>query len=638
MPQIRLNTPELEVVRHLRSTEKSTKPDPDQTHVLNQTLEFHGRAGHVNLGPYHVSAARAVEELAAVGADVKTLLSNPPPPEEVPTEDDVDSVIGTESNLNEHDSEASETMDKPTWESLKALLPDYVKDITFRVDENDLAAARENLTARFPGVIVQATPTFADASTLTDTPVTTDSATSTDLTTPKFARPQDVKLQETSQRTVNRLLDSEPAVKHCRSLLHNLVHPPDDECFGYTYAIGHGWNTLPLSRKAAIAHARCIKGDYGEAVDDSCTNCKSRGYTCRAYHPSLKPLCDMSLGDGCQNCRVWDLSCDHSSTGTRVAPATPAHFSAQSLGSINSNRDRLSTRTPLTTTKRKPSLVDRMTKDVRIKGTASSGSGRADSAETVEPYHEDEDLDILSTIDRIRLPVSRRDVLLSMYKEWEGQSRIRKCTKYYDVQDFYRNLLALCVFGYCTGDDALQDEVLVRWQQTNFKIQDNLPDMDTIILGVQHLPLESGLRKWNGVLYTHLWTSNEWEGGSFEDFRNMQGVVDCAIEAVAEFLFWISVYRCRTDRDEDIDVLEHWCTFHRHKRGGVEEKACKEKRDRIYRLSTLQFAQTNRDIEDAKQLIQEHGGSVLMSDVPTGPKRKLGGDSKTANKKFKGKR
>jgi hypothetical protein len=590
-----------------------------------------------------------VKELAAVGAEVKSLLANPPPPDEAPAEeeesdgDDIDSVIGSENNLDGNDVEIFETKEQPAWELLKALLPSYVKEITFTVDEKDLSsAAREELATRFPDVTIKASATFTDVATATDAPTVADSATSIDLTTSKFARPQDVKLQETPQRTPNRLLDSEPAVKHCRSFLHNLVHPPDDECFGYRYSISRGWSTLPLSRKEAIAHARCIKGDYGEVADFSCANCKARGYTCRIYHPSLKPLGDMSLGDGCQNCRVWNQSCDHSSIPTHASPVAPAPILAtpQSVDSISAGRGRRSTRTPLNSTARKPSLMERMSKDIRIKGTASSAPGRADSAEIVEAYLDDADLDILGTIERIRLPVSRRDVILSMYKEWESARRIRKCTKFYDVQEFYTNLLALCIFGYCTGDDALQYQVLHRWQETNFEFRDKLPNMDTIVLGVQHLPPDSRLRKWNGVLYTHLWTSSEWEGGSFEDFRNMEGVKDCSIEAVAEFLFWISVYRCRTDRDEEIDVLEHWCTFHKHEKGGVEENSCKAKRDQILRLSTLQLEQTKKDIEEAKRLIKEHGGTVLMKDIPTGPKRKMVGDSKSPapNKKFKGKR
>ncbi|KAF2273129.1 uncharacterized protein EI97DRAFT_482764 [Westerdykella ornata] len=160
--QIRMSTPELEhfqAIRDLRILKKEVKPQNEyQANILNQTLHFFGWAGDQRLGSWEISAANAIHELATIGRDVMRKIQSEDwvtgRSENVP---DLMEDHGPLTDLEEpaNGFDGVEQDESVSWESIKSIIPSFVKQISFSVDESAMQPGDlEDLRQRFPGVTV----------------------------------------------------------------------------------------------------------------------------------------------------------------------------------------------------------------------------------------------------------------------------------------------------------------------------------------------------------------------------------------------------------------------------------------------------------------------------------------------------
>lgn len=697
--------------------------------------------GNHYLQKYKVNAKDTIQSFANVGCKVQAKVLGWPDigdedQSDIDDEDDLDSVLGTQSvfgDTSKHNDISGNSKDNEpaSWTSAKEkLIPAYVKRVTFTVNEEDMTPIRyTELKNQFPDVLIQSISPSADGKpNSSEVEKPNDVKTATFLLdqaeidkdpalTNKLANqfpwatlqeankhaPQPIEKDTSPTQPVPLLLPlpgprrslpheryvprpdkdiielamSDP-MNHLRNLATFVVQSPTDLEFGFKFQIAGGWDGLLPTRKADIAHARCIQRQYGEATPLPCTSCTNRGYACRTYRGSFTPLPGIDLGHGCQNCRVWGQPCDlpppaaipsttetSSNPSNQATPQIEVFTSAPTLdrvepnraesGNPSANRD-IVTRSP--TVARKPSLIECMSRldetqhepDLRIGGAAISSVDH----EVAEDQDEDEDQMIIdnstagssdatppralgshgprftvqSVADDIGLKIQFPDLVQGMYDNYISTWKISGKGKL-NVDTYYTNLLDLCIVAkhaekHTQRDrnqhSVLEDKVVMKWQETDYRHVKALPDISTAIKAFQWVP-DSALCSWITIMYSFLWTTRE--SGDYQGFRKDLDQ-DLESNAIANFLYTIAWTRCPYTKGNDLNVLPLWCDVHKHPRDGHHEERCIEFRDMISHnlLATQQQKQVEEDLEEAKNLIAEHNGHAIMKTDP--PLRKAG--------------
>jgi hypothetical protein len=465
------------------------------------------------------------------------------------------------------------------------------------------------------------------------------------------------------------------SVQHLCHLATNVLAPPKDDCFGYRYSISRGWDLLSPNSKINISHARCIMAHYGDYVAPSCTGCSQRGYLCRVYRRDFSPVPGLDLGHGCQNCRVWGQPCDLpaaklssvSKSGSQQYGLSSIHTILDMQGpeiyhphdnvspqlsmsviksvfSMAERREETATNShqalvyrysvsDLSTTASKHSVIDDVSNssdpgldtNLRIRGLVEPGNqgGFQMSMENVSettasppPILRDRSSEntVCYVTEELGLIVSSPQDVQSMYNFWDKRGKIRSKGKL-SLDDYYGSLLTLSIIGKHINDSNLQYQVLLKWQETDYKYRANsLPDTSIAIRAFQYLP-GSSLCKWITIVYSFLWPTAE--SGDFETFcreaSSANEIEDIQMEPIAAFLHSIALMRCAYTKGNDMNVLPMWCEVHDHARGGSKEAKCIEFRDRISEnLMATQLEQQNEEaLDKAKELIAKSGGQVI---------------------------
>jgi hypothetical protein len=200
-----------------------------------------------------------------------------------------------------------------------------------------------------------------------------------------------------------------------------------------------------------------------------------------------------------------------------------------------------------------------------------------------------------------------------IYNLWHGQGMLRVKGKW-SHDDYYDNLLVLSIIGQYTNDPKLQYQVLLKWQETDYKhVTKTLPDTSIAVKAFQYLP-GSALCQWITIVYSFLWPTAE--SGDYETFceETKNEDDDLQLDSIAAFLHSIVLMRCAYTKGDDMNVLRMWCDVHNHARGGLQEEKCIEFRDRISNnlLATRLEQQADEALDKAKELITTSGGHVIL--------------------------
>lgn len=698
--------------------------------------------GNKYLQKYRVNARDAILEFADIGGQVQAKLLGWPDIDDqeasdADEEDERDSVLGTQSVSGDTISNKKD-MELPSWSSVTSLLiPEYVKGITFTVDEANMSAAQyEELRTTFPGVLIQSNsspkeetyqpvtsetdkwnkegrPNQAEKRKYVERPNGVKNATFevyqgdmdkdphlatelsktfpwvtiqgvaipqgpkaglTDLSSPLGipmppSRSALLPVNEKFPRPYMHIVDlaTSHSVRHLCHLATNMLDPPVDNCFGYRYQISEGWDLLSPNSKVEISHARCIMAHYGENVTPGCITCTQRGYLCRIYRRDFSPVPDLDLGHGCQNCRVWGQTCDlpaTSATKSEIRAQPLGLSSVQTLLNVRESRRQRSDeivaprlglsaiQTVLSFQGSKPrqtddpaasytsaaitrglSLYERMSRlddpepsiNLRIKGLAtevrSEDQGEdqmitenatdATASPPLSPREWSPENTVYHVAEELGFTVKNLHEVQAMYNLWYDQKWIEgKGTS--SLDEYYDNLLVLSIIGQHTNDPDLQYQVLLKWQETDYKyVGETLPDTSIAVKAFQYLP-DSTLCQWITIMYSFLWRTAE--SGNYETFcretRNEDE--DLRLDSIAAFLHSIALMRCAYIKGDDINVLPMWCDVHNHARGGVKEEKCIKFRNRISNnlLATQLEQQADEALDNAKELIAKSGGHI----------------------------
>ena len=314
-----------------------------------------------------------------------------------------------------------------SWEQImEATIPASVKEVAFTVDDKDLTPEyREKLQLDYPGVVI---------------------------------RISSVKTEEICRKRTRRLPESRPSsprrpdpLEHLRDLAKYAAgpEPPEDEEFGYRYAIGKDWDTLCYPRKLEIAHACAIQHHHGKVVNGpGCSRCTEKGYQCKVYLPQLCDLSHMSFSKSCQNCRLHGIQCDFASaTRARMpVPSGPAtlRLDKQNVPSYASG-ETLYTPSPtiitnMTSNTLKPNLVSRI-----ARFTPSESDAEITIAKTTPiPPSARHPKGLLNFADQIKYPIPDkvRPVIFAMYanlrnkgetQAYGGKHRVALKHHYYNL-------------------------------------------------------------------------------------------------------------------------------------------------------------------------------------------------------------
>jgi len=293
---------------------------------------------------------------------------------------------------------------------------------------------------------------------------------------------------------------------------------------------------------------------------------------------------------------------------------------------------------------RGPSLIERMSRlgdpepgiNLRIRGLAAEAEPEdqeenqmiADNATDTTSSPPPSSREWLSenmvyhVAEELGFTVKNSDEVQTMYNLWYGQEKIRGKGKW-SHDDYYDNLLALSIIGHHTNDPNLQYQVLLKWQEMDYKNATNtLPDTSIAVKAFQYLP-GSALCQWITIVYSFLWHTAE--SGDYETFceETKNEDDDLQLDSIAAFLHSIVLMRCAYTKGDDMNVLRMWCDVHNHARGGLQEEKCIEFRDRISNnlLATRLEQQADEALDKAKELITTSGGHVILKTNTTAQDR-----------------
>ncbi len=362
----------------------------------------------------------------------------------------------------------------------------------------------------------------------------------------------------------------------------------------------------------------------------------------------------MNFGQSCQNCRLFQSTCDlptaiaATQQYTPVTPKLEFRIDTRSTptGPQSEKKD-----TPSTAVTPKPSLISRMTignqaiptstsdtqdgKDSTIDGSHGSLVISKDQQRLIGALG---DLSILDVAAKIGLQLSGHvpRVITAMYRQWKDNEEVKPHFKrQLSIQHYYSNLVNLYILGYAKVDMDLCYAVLLRFQTTNYQNATNtdLPDVGTAVRVFQYLPWDNPLCRWISILYAFLWGTEM--AGDYGKFMNDNPGLDRS--ALMKLLYCVSHVRDPHVMGHDDAVLARWCEVHNHGTGNVWEKGLCEDMQSAIKISTenAQEQETSRMLEEAHKIIDRFERSQTPASSFSKGKRKANGTPTHTHKKYK---
>jgi hypothetical protein len=651
MSQFRLDPPEIELFRELRSLTKDAKAQNQyEENLLQQTLNIVCYAGDRKLGSFDIDASHAIMEMAALGAKVMGILKSKvqnaltPPTLEVAIKEELDSMSDTQSVVEEQDDLNSENEDDdPPWEWFQRTLPSYVEKVALVVDEQYMTANhQEEVKIRYPGAVIRAstpppveeTPDLVqaevkkprgikrayfevDQAELEKDPQLSDSISK--LFPWVSLRPEQSRSQSRQQETfaviastpstVESISDTpstahvlEQSAKNC----HNMVHGPSPIELNISDTMSltqHG----TLFSKFMVYPPSDTEFGYTFPIKTKWNKLSPERKMIIAHARCIQGVSgqwmDKINRTGCSNCMRNGYKCRVYRPFMTLANLDPGH-ACQHCRIQNRTCDSVDP-TP------RGLLAERISFGPAGQPGASTknSSGEGGTPTGVSSY------DIVTTIcQKINLKLAREDIVQRMYNDFYRSNTIRSFHTTSDfktssLRHYYDNLVGLCIIGNETEDKDLEMAAFTKCQETNYSFLGSLPTIYTALTGFAKLPSDSALCQWTVKLFAYLWDTPQ-NGGDWENF--WASVKDAFnTETVAEFLYRIAYVRDISPGGY-LRILESPCDFHEHPIGGREELDCKRRRDEICGFSVEEeiARRDERGLEESDKLVRSRGGFV----------------------------
>jgi hypothetical protein len=479
-------------------------------------------------------------------------------------------------------------------------IPSYIESVIFTLAKGDLTDdRRKELDEYFPGVIIKEGPGYqalsgpnrsAKRQAAPDHPFekphgvkTAVFELDTDATTRDEALETNIRKQypwatitpSINVPTAPKALRGTTSVvgdveSHLQDLATFMTEYPPDGIFDVNVLHTPSWEALPLPQKLNCAHARAIQVVcYGETRNPAtrCGNCKRGSYTCRVYRQDFiektASTNHISLGEGCQHCRLMGVKCDlppyHPHSASLSTGNNLEYVESSGVGRAYSV-DMSSEATVTPRASRQLSLASRTSRE-----HLSSGSHFTDEKFTQE-------FDLIDLARQLNLNPKRPDILRKMYDKWRISRDIRPFQKsYMNLQYYYVNLVDLNILARGINNPALEFDTLLQFQMTNFEQDEHLPDIDkAVIRAFEHLPAQAPLCRWIGILFSYVW--NTVEDGDYEQFIRKNISLDPV--ALNKFLYAVAYIRDPHTKGGNKAVYQEWCTVHGHSPSSTEDTRC----------------------------------------------------------------
>ncbi|KAF2439666.1 hypothetical protein P171DRAFT_127389 [Karstenula rhodostoma CBS 690.94] len=573
--------------------------DPDGEDPSSERIQKLTDAGTVQLkvsvgdrdldGTYPVSATALVFGCAEVGLKIQEKLLSQEWIDGAECRSDHHSdAVGMQYHTDEDPSQlvngkiANETI---SWDKIRSeVVPSYVQNVTFTIAKSDLMDDRQKeLEEQFPGVTIKEASSSQSLSG-PNRSAKRQAAPDYTLEKPngvktavfeldKYATTRDEALEANIRKqfpwatidpaintptTPRALRQMAPVVGDVENQLQDFTtfmtdYPPDG-MFDVNVRHNQIWSTLPLPTKLNLAHARAIQiGRYSETRVPAtrCGNCKRNNYACKIYrHDFIEKVVStnhLSLGEGCQHCRLLGLKCD--------LPPYRARSSSSPVGNDMENAG-------------PPRAGRAYSVDLSSEATMTLRASRQLSvAKNFTWKNEMIDLAL-----ELGLTLTRPDILWSIYTAWRDRGSIRNYhASSMNLQYYYINLVNLHIMARSIGNPELEFATLLQFQITNFEQEDNLPDINkAVIKAFEHLPVQADLCRWIAIVFSYVW--NTVEDGDYEDFLKKNIGVNKA--ALCKFLYAVAYVRDPHTEGGNLAVLQEWCTVHDHIANSAEDKYC----------------------------------------------------------------
>ncbi|KAF2011061.1 hypothetical protein BU24DRAFT_427273 [Aaosphaeria arxii CBS 175.79] len=267
-----------------------------------------------------------------------------------------------------------------------------------------------------------------------------------------------------------------------------------------------------------------------------------------------------------------------------------------------------------------PLTVHQMAQCLVVSSSDSSSHGGNNDADSALHQHFSNAFQQVSfdeIVEKSGLKMADKDTVASMFNQWRSSATIRQFgPKFSTLQQYYENLVDICIVGHSINDINIQDAILRRWQNTMYRKMGKFPSVHSAVKAIQYLPKDSRLCRWIIMTFAYLWETGVHD---FREFTSELALLDP--DAVINFLWHICRVRCSYTDGSDAKVLSSWCEFEHdelhwdfHSHGTKEEgKNCRTERDKLSKLS-LKEALRNKKSEDKKkaaEIIDANGGTVV---------------------------
>lgn len=355
------------------------------------------------------------------------------------------------------------------------IIPSYAQSVTFTIARNELTDDRRNeVEGRFPGVAIAVDePSSSQTVTKPNDSAKRRAAPGSPLKKPNgvktaifeldrdevsknHALEGDIRKQwpwttvvmspniPTGPRALRQAASSSSdAESHLQEFAFAMADYPPDGMFDVNVRRDETWTALPFSRKTSIAHARAIQvGLYSETRVPSmrCETCKRNNYTCKTYrHDFIKEIATtshISLGEGCQHCRLLGNECD-------LIPTDPQLGSSQSGNNVGEIRPRGFTRAFSVATSSEATVTPR--------GPSQSHVAHRTSVNNLPPVSNvgadgfTRKTDMIEIAQKLGLILVRPDVVWTMYTAWKEHGSFRNYTPGLMNLQYY----CKCAFWHC---------------------------------------------------------------------------------------------------------------------------------------------------------------------------------------------
>ena len=563
---------EMALLHNLRGMVPEEETEEDKR-KLRPPLQLMAFAGDRHLGDFTIDGMNLISDCANIGVQLRDAILNVQPQTDNHEDSDVEGEACAASSTHEcNDDYEDEPV--PSWEEVRArVVPSYVQNVTFTVSKHDLNQERRNdLEEKFPDVLVQESGSNISVKRYgcAEQPLEKPSGVKSAVFELEKDHPN---ILETSLRkqypwariklpyVPNGRRTHQDIENHLQDFAEYMTECPMDQALS--------WDTLPLRRRASIAHARAIQhGRWGQTLADPCTNCKKKGYKCRVYRPAFISNNDstiqLDLGKGCQHCRLNDVECDISALRAN-SESVSAMSTTNPIESPTSGREHSPDppseaicETPPSS--RKASLAARIswsTVPAAYSFTTTRLNYQSDMSELCQ---------------RLGFQHASPNHLWHMYHIWTQQQIMRPYQNaFMQIQAYYISLIYMYIIARVRQDRAMEFAALLQFQITNFQQPNTLPSIGKCIMrAFENLPIDSPLCRWIALLFFH-----EWDSANEVDYDGLvQDIATSDRESLSKFLYAVASAGDSHARGGRAKLLERWCSVHRHWPNSKQDRDC----------------------------------------------------------------